>query len=116
MEAPAKEYIVRNCLGYAYDALRSKERLIGDTTESYYESYFQRLLESLGPPGKKWELIIPNSEVESFYLGGVSPGEFRLQAQRRWVGGSACLAEVRGVARIVVIHVPARAFEDVYIR
>ena len=84
MESPPKEYVVRNCLAFAYDALRSKERLMGETTTSYYEDYFQRLLEELGPPGKKWELGIPNSEVESFYLGGVSLGEFRLNTTKRW--------------------------------
>jgi hypothetical protein len=83
MESPPKEYVVRNSLSYVYDALRSKPRLMGDTTLSFYENYFQLLLEKLGPPGKKWELSIPNSEVESFYLGRVSVGEFRLNTQKR---------------------------------
>ena len=83
MESSAKEYVVRNGLAYAYDALRSKERLIGDTTTSYYENYFQQLLEKLGPPGRKWESSIGNSEVESFYLGRVSLGEFRLHTKNR---------------------------------
>lgn len=83
MESNVKEYIVRNALAYAYDALRSKERLIGESTVSYYEEYFQQLLEKLGPPGKKWEMNVNNSEVESFYLGRVSLGEFRLHTKNR---------------------------------
>ena len=83
MEVPTKDYVVRNCLTYAYDALRSRERLMGDSTESYYEKYFVQLSEALGPPGKRWELAVPNSEVESFYLGNMSVGEFRLQTQKR---------------------------------
>ena len=85
MEPATKEYVVRNSLAYAYDALRSKERLIGESTNSYYENYFQQSLERLGPPGKKWDLTIPNSEVESFYLGRITLGEFRLNTQERCV-------------------------------
>lgn len=83
METVTKDYVVRNCLSFAYEALRSRTRLMGETTQSYYENYFQILLEKLGPPGKKWDLNIPNSEVESFYLGNVSVGEFRLQTHKR---------------------------------
>ena len=83
METSTKEYIVRNCLTYAYGALRSKDRLMGESTVSHYENYFQQLLEELGPPGKKWETAVPNSEVESFYLGNTSLGEFRLHTQKR---------------------------------
>ena len=93
METTAKEHVVRNCLTYAYDALRSKDRLMGETTESYYENYFHQLLESLGPPGKRWETTVPNSEVESFYLGNTSLGEFRLHTQKRSVW-PLCYSEV----------------------
>lgn len=73
---------MRNCLTYVYDALRSKEQLMGESTTSYYENYFHQLADSLGP-GKKCDVTISNSEVESFYLGQVSLGEFRLNTQRR---------------------------------
>lgn len=85
MESTTKEYVVRNSLSFAYDALRSKERLIGDSTNSYYENYFKQLLEKLGPPGKRWDVGVNNSEVEAFYLGRVSPGEFRLKTQERYI-------------------------------
>ena len=83
MEASGqKEYVVRNCLTYAYVALRSKERLMGNSTTSFYENYFQQLADALSP-GKKLDVSVSNSEVESFYLGRVSLGEFRLHNQKR---------------------------------
>ena len=83
MESAPKEYVVRNALCYAYDALRSNERYIGESTTSRYENYFQQLAEKLAAPGKKCDVSISNSEVESFYLGRVSLGEFRLNTQKR---------------------------------
>lgn len=83
MESTTKEFVVRNSLSYAYDTLRSKERLMGESTASYYENFFQQLADSLALPGKRCEVSIANSEVESFYLGKISLGEFRLNAQKR---------------------------------
>lgn len=85
MESATREYVVKNSLSYAYDALRSKERLMGETTASFYEHFFHQLADSLALPGKRCEVSIANSEVESFYLGKISVGEFRLNAQKRCV-------------------------------
>ena len=85
MESSAKEYVVRNCLTFAYDALRSKERFVGETTTSPYENYFKELGDALTAGQKKLDTNVSNSEVESFYQGRVSLGEFRLQCQKRFV-------------------------------
>ena len=90
MESTTKEYVVRNSLSYAYDALRSKERLMGESTTSFYEHFFHQLADSLALPGKRCEVSIGNSEVESFYLGKISLGEFRMNAQKRYVASQVC--------------------------
>lgn len=92
MESSAKEYVFRNCLTHAYDALRSKERFVGETTTSPYETFFKELGDALAGAGgsKKLDTNVSNSEVESFYQGRVSPGEFRLHCQKRFV---SCLIQ-----------------------
>ena len=105
MESPPREYVVRNALSYAYDALRSKERFIGETTTSHYENYFQQLAERLGPPGKKWDVSISNSEVESFYLGRVTLGEFRLNTQKRCVHCAMLLRYGLSFFRLLCVHI-----------
>lgn len=58
---------------------------MGETTTSPYENYFKELADALAGVQKKLDTNVSNSEVESFYQGRVSLGEFRLHCQKRYV-------------------------------
>lgn len=75
-------YIVRNCLKFAYRALKGTERHKMDSLRSPYEDLYVDIGSALCPL-KKLDLSIPNSEVEGFYNRRVSENEFILNIQSR---------------------------------
>ncbi len=67
-------YAIRNALGFAYGALRDRERYVEGSHRSHYEEFYTKVAESAGAAaGLK---PIPNGEVEAFYLGRVSEDSF----------------------------------------
>ena len=71
----SSNYIVRNCLLFAFKALRNTKRHIEDSLRSPYEDIFADLAKTLSP-AKKLDYSIPNSEVEAFYLKRMTEKEF----------------------------------------
>ena len=68
------EQCIRNALGYAYSALRLRDRFFSPTdTKSAYEDYCTRLSNLLNAAGC---MDIRNAEVEAFYTNKVSEEEF----------------------------------------
>ena len=81
MSDTQSNHVVRNCLMFAYRALRMLERFIKGTHFSPYKDFFEKVLQ------RKLESEVPNSEVEAFYLGRQSEGEFVAIAESRLFGG-----------------------------
>ena len=68
------EHCIRNALGYAYSALRLRDRFFSpNDTKSAYEDYCTRLSNLFNVPGS---VDVRNAEVEAFYTGKVSEEEF----------------------------------------
>ncbi len=82
MAEPPKNYIVRNCLLFAFKSLRSAERHIEGSLVSPYEEFFTTVADALSPT-KKLNFAISNSEVESFYNRRFSENEFMAAIQSR---------------------------------
>ena len=68
-------YILRNCLLFAYKCLRNTERLVQDSLQSPYEKFYDDLAKALSI-GKKFEISVPNSEVEAFYTKRFAEKDF----------------------------------------
>ena len=75
-------YVIRNCLLFAYRALRHTERLFEDSLRSPYEAFFADIASALSP-GKKIEYTVPNSEVEKFYTRRLSENDFLANVQTK---------------------------------
>ena len=75
MAEPLKNYIVRNCLLFAYKSLRHSERFKENSLESPYEDFFADVASALSPQ-KKLNFSVSNSEVEAFYNKRFSETEF----------------------------------------
>eukprot|EP00731_Ephydatia_muelleri_P022128 Em0014g719a len=68
------ERCIRNALGYAYSALRLRDRFLSpNDIKSAYEDYCGRLSNLLNASGA---LDIRNAEVEAFYTGKVNEEDF----------------------------------------
>lgn len=68
-------YLIRNCLLFAYRALKNTERLCQDSLLSPYEELFQDIANTLSP-NKKIDFGVPNSEVEKFYNRRLTENDF----------------------------------------
>ena len=75
-------YVVRNCLLFAYRALRNVSRFVTDSHISPYEQLFKDVASALSPT-KKIEFSVPNSEVEKFYGRRLSEVEFVASVQSK---------------------------------
>ena len=82
MNEISSSYIVRNCLLFAFRALRNTDRHIKDSLQSPYENFFDDLTKALGQ-GKKLEYFIPNSEVEGFYTKNMTENDFVTSVQNK---------------------------------
>lgn len=68
------ERCIRNALGYAYSALRLRDRFLSpNDIKSAYEDYCSRLSNLLNASGA---LDIRNAEVEAFYTGKINEDDF----------------------------------------
>jgi len=79
---PMGSYGVRNCLLFAFNCLRSTDRLVGDSLQSPYEQFHEKLAGNICK-GRKIEFSIPNSEVEAFYLKRSSETDFIASVQSK---------------------------------
>lgn len=68
-------YILHNALTFAFRALRQSERHVKDSIISPYQEFFDGLAVALSPE-KKLDYLIPNSEVEAFYIKRTTEKEF----------------------------------------
>lgn len=75
-------YLIRNCLLFAYRALKNTERLVQDSLLSPYEELFQDIANTLSP-SKKIDFSIPNSEVEKFYNRRLIENDFLSSVQSK---------------------------------
>lgn len=82
MAEPPKNYIIRNCLLFAFKALRHSERLKENSLVSPYEDFFDDVASALSPQ-KKLNYTIPNSEVEGFYNKRFSENDFMSSVQSK---------------------------------
>lgn len=74
--------MIRNCLLFAFRALKHTERLVNDSLRSPYEELYSNVADALSPM-KKLDLNIPNSEVEKFYNKRMTERDFMINMQTR---------------------------------
>ena len=70
-----QDHIIPNTLKSAYRALRSTSRFLEGSHKSPYEEFYAKLSETLSPQ-KRLDVTTSNAEVEAFYLGRQSEGDF----------------------------------------
>ena len=78
----ATNYVVQNCLLFAYRALKNLGRFVNDSHISPYEQLFTDIASALSP-NKKIDFSLPNSEVEKFYGRRLSEAEFVASVQTK---------------------------------
>ena len=82
MAEPPKNYVIRNCLLFAFRSLRNTERHVEGSLVSPYEQFFTTVAEALSP-GKKLVFAISNTEVEGFYNRRLSEKDFMISIQSK---------------------------------
>ena len=86
------------------------ERFVKRTHLSPYKDFFEKVLQ------RKLESEVPKSEVEAFYLGRQSEGDFVTIAENRLFGGGVCVCVCMCVCVCVCVCVCLIVSECVCVR